>query len=216
MKAIVIGGSGATGKYLVEELLADKQYEQVVLLVRRKSFEDHPKLSQQIIDFNKIDEISLDADVAFSCLGTTLKLAGSKKNQWKVDYEYNYHFAKSAKQQGVPNFVLVSALGANASSILFYSKMKGKLEDDILSLNFNHTFIFRPSILIRPHSDRLGERISVSLFNFLEKFKLLGNYGSVPVRTLAKAMIAVIKEKNATKLNFLYVKEIKELARIQK
>ena len=125
MKAIVIGGSGATGKYLVRRLLADDRFDEIVLLLRKLTAETHPKLKQVIVDFDQLNDYAeqIDGTVAFSCLGTTLKDAGSKEVQRKVDYDYQYNFAKIARQNGVATFVLLSAQNANAKSSFFYSRM---------------------------------------------------------------------------------------------
>lgn len=210
MKAVVIGGSGATGKFLVEELLTSSQYDEVVLLLRKVSFPEHPKLKQVVIDFDKLNEVEIKADVAFSCLGTTLKAAGSKEAQWKVDVDYQLNFAKSAKAQGVTHFVLVSAINANSKSNVFYSKLKGVLEEAIISLDFKHTYIFKPSILIRPDSKRLGEKIGSSISVFLEKIGLLKRYAPTHVKALGKAMATCISQ-HEDKVNYFDVQSVKVL-----
>lgn len=210
MKAVVIGGSGATGRYLVEELLASNQYREVVLFLRRVSFKEHPKLKQVVIDFNKINELEMNADVAFSCLGTTLKAAGSKEAQWKIDYDYQFNFAQRAKENGVSNFVLVSAINANSKSKLFYAKLKGAIEEAVVDLDFKHTYIFQPSILIRPESKRFGEKISAHISVFLGRIGLLNKYGATHVKMLAKAMVFCVNQSSA-KLSYIGVKGIKKL-----
>lgn len=190
MKALVIGATGATGKELVNQLLQDPNYNQVVVLVRRQFFVTNSKLTEVIVDFNELGNYSeyFFADVAFSCLGTTLKSAGSKKKQWKVDYDYQYNFAKICKQNNVPKFVLISAMGANSKLIFFYNKLKGALEEAIIKLNFRNLIIMQPGSLIRPESDRLGENFSVKLLIFLNKLGLLSKFRPLLVHHLAKAM----------------------------
>ncbi len=130
MKALVIGATGATGKDLVKQLLNDKDFEEVNIFVRKPLNFQNDKLKVHVIDFDKPEEWknSVKGDVAFSCLGTTLKDAGSKEAQKKVDFNYQYEFAKAAKENNVDDYVLVSAYGANPKSKIFYSKMKGELE----------------------------------------------------------------------------------------
>src|SRR5690606_21950031 len=137
MKAIVVGGTGATGKELVAQLLEHAKFDAVVALVRRPYFKQHPKLREVIIDFENIATYldTIRADVAFSGLGTTLKDAGSKDAQWRVDHDYQLEFATIARENGVASFVLISALGANPDSPFFYNKMKGTLEQNLRSLN---------------------------------------------------------------------------------
>lgn len=199
MKAIVIGATGATGASLVKQLLADEQINQITVLVRRAYFTSHPKLTEIVVDFNRLDGYSdsINGDVAFSCLGTTLKDAGGKEAQWKVDYDYQYQFAEIASKNGIPVFVLLSSMGANAKSGIFYSRMKGKLENDLEKLSFTNLLIFQPGILVRPHSNRKGEKISVSLIRFLNRLGIAKRYKPIDVDSVAAAMIQ--KSKKAAK-----------------
>ena len=125
MKALVIGATGATGKDLVNVLLEDVFYTDVVIFVRRSSKIVHTKLREIITDFDKLESVRefIKGDVLFSCLGTTLKAAGSKEKQWHVDYEIPLQFATIAKQNGVAQMVLLSAYGASAKSRVFYSRI---------------------------------------------------------------------------------------------
>ncbi|MTK54287.1 NAD(P)H-binding protein [Paludibacter sp.] len=191
MKAIVIGGSGATGKYLVRRLLADERFEEIVLLLRKPSAETHPKLKQVIVDFDKLHEYAeqINGDVAFSCLGTTLKDAGSKEAQWKVDYDYQYNFAKIARQNGITTFVLMSAQNADAKSAIFYSRMKGELEQAIELLGFEKLVIVQPGLLLRPDTDRFVEKISAKILSVFNKMGLLKQYVPTHVDRVAAAMI---------------------------
>ena len=134
----------------------------------------------------------LQGDVAFSCLGTTLAVAGSKEAQWRVDYDYQYHFAQQCKANGVPTFVLVSAAGAKAQSKLFYNRMKGQLEDAIKALGFASLLIFQPSILVRSNSDRGVENFTVKAFNFLNKLGILKRYRPMPTEILAEKMLSAV------------------------
>ena len=190
MKALVIGATGATGKELINQLLQNPNYDQVTVFVRRQFFATNPKLIEVVVDFNDLNKYSeyFFADVAFSCLGTTLKNAGSKIEQWEVDYVYQYNFAKICKKNNVSKFILVSAMGANSKSIFFYNKLKGTLEEAIIKLKFKNLIIMQPGSLIRPESDRLGENISVKLLRFLNKFGLLIKFCPLLVHDLAKTM----------------------------
>ena len=129
MKILLIGATGATGRDLLKLLLDDSEVDSVVIFVRRDVGIEHHKLTIHVIDFEKPEEWVhlVNGDVLFSCLGTTLKDAGSKAAQWKVDYDYQYSFAKAARQNGVECYVLVSAMNASSNSGFFYSRMKGKL-----------------------------------------------------------------------------------------
>ena len=165
MKALIIGATGATGKDLVTQLLADDTYNEVHCFVRKPLALTHPKLHAHVVNFETPEAWAdlLHGDVAFSCLGTTLAVAGTKEAQWRVDYDYQYAFAEQCKANGVPTFVLVSAAGATAQSKLFYNRMKGQLEDAVKALGFASLLIFQPSVLIRSNSDRGAENFIIKV-----------------------------------------------------
>ena len=188
MKALIIGATGATGKDLVTQLLADDTYSQVHCFVRKPLTLTHPKLHAHVVDFENPEAWAdlLRGDVAFSCLGTTLAVAGSKEAQWRVDYDYQYNFAEHCRNNGVPTFVLVSAAGAKAQSKLFYNRMKGQLEDAIKALGFARLLIFQPSVLVRKGSDRKGEQFGLKMIVFLNKLGLFKRYRPMPTDILAQ------------------------------
>lgn len=196
MQAVIIGATGATGKELLELLLKEERFSQVIALVRRSLNITHPKLQAAVVDFNKPQEWQdiVKGDVAFSCMGTTLKAAGSKAAQYKVDYEYQYAFAEAARQNGIPAFVLISAGMADPKSLVFYSRMKGELEKDIQSLHFKSLVIFRPGLLSRPGTNRNGEKISEGLLNFFNKLGLFKNMTPLKVKKLAELMLHYAKQ----------------------
>ena len=190
MKALIIGATGATGKDLLSQLLADDTYSEVHCFVRKPLALTHHKLHSHVVDFEHPEVWAdlLHGDVAFSCLGTTLAVAGSKEAQWRVDYDYQYAFAQQCKANGVPTFVLVSAAMANAQSKVFYNRMKGQLEDAVKALEFKRLIIFQPSILIRSNSDRGAENFSVKAIHFLNKIGLFKWYRPMPTNVLAQRM----------------------------
>ena len=194
MKGLIIGATGATGKDLLSQLLADDTYAEVHCFVRKPLALTHPKLHAHVVDFDTPEAWSdlLHGDVAFSCLGTTLAVAGSKDAQWRVDYDYQCAFAQQCKANGVPTFVLVSAAGAKAQSKLFYNRMKGQLEDAVKALSFPSLLIFQPSVLIRSNSDRAGENLSVKTINFLNKLGILKRYRPMPTEILAEKMLSAV------------------------
>jgi uncharacterized protein YbjT (DUF2867 family) len=187
MKALIIGATGATGRDLVQVLLQDPEYIQVVIFVRRSTGNVHPKLVEILTDFDKLEKISefIKGDVWFSCLGTTLKTAGSRDKQWHIDYDIPSEFAEIAKRNGVSKTVLLSAYGASTSSKIFYSQVKGSREEKISHLSFDQCIIFRPALLLRKNTDRIGERISGAVLIFLNSLGLVRKFR--PMRTLALA-----------------------------
>ncbi len=191
--AIVIGATGLVGSHLVQSLLDNPTYHEVRVFVRREMKMGHPKLKSFVVDFNSpiSYEKDLKGDVLFSCMGTTLKIAGSKEAQYKVDYTFQFHVAECAKKNGVSQMILVSATGANSQSMFFYSRMKGELEDAIKRLKFDSTVYVRPSVLIgdRPEN-RTGEKISVPLINAVSKiFPSIKKYKGIKGEEVAQAML---------------------------
>jgi uncharacterized protein YbjT (DUF2867 family) len=216
MQALIIGATGATGKDLLDLLLKDKSFHQVDIFVRRNVDIVNEKLKVHIIDFDKPDEWKhlVKGDVLFSCLGTTMKMAGSKEAQWKIDYEYQYQFAKAAKENNIHHYILISSLGASPDSVIFYSKMKGQLEEAIKKLNFPKATIFQPPILERKNTERKGERVSVNALHFINKIGLLRSQKPLPTEILAQAMINSAKAKESG-LTVLKNNEIRERAQIK-
>ena len=194
MKGLIIGATGATGKDLLAKLLEDEAFSEIHSFVRKPMSISHPKLHAHVVDFDTPEAWAdlLHGDVAFSCLGTTLAVAGSKEAQWRVDYDYQYAFAQQCKANGVPTFVLISAAGATAQSKLFYNRMKGQLEDAVKALDFSCLLIFQPSILIRSNSDRGIENFTVNAFKFLNKLGILKRYRPMPTQILAEKMLSVV------------------------
>lgn len=198
MIALVIGATGATGKDLVNELLGDPDFTEVHLFVRKTLNFNNPKAKVHLVDFNQPEEWKnlVKGDVAFSCMGTTLKAAGSKEAQRKVDVDYQYNFAKSARENNVDDFVLVSAYGATSKSKMFYSKIKGELEDKIKALQFPKLTIFQPGMLDRKDSERFAEAVGGNVIKFINKLGILKNQKPLPTKVLAQAMVNASKIKS--------------------
>ena len=195
MKALVIGATGAVGKDLVQLLLADDSFERVDIFVRREVKISSAKLIVHVVDFDHPETWAdqLKGNVLFSCMGTTIKAAGSQEAQWKVDYTYQYEAAKTAKANGVNTYVLVSSVGANAKSKIFYTRMKGALDDAVQELGFKGCFILRPPSLIRKGSDRFGEKVGIVALKAFNAIGLLRKYTPMPTEVLAATMIDLAK-----------------------
>ena len=190
MKALIIGATGATGKDLVDVLLQDPDYTEVVIFVRRKSALIHPKLTEVVTDFEKLEEVTkhITGNVLFSCLGTTLSAAGSKDKQWHVDYEIPLNFAKIAKRNSVQKVVLLSAYGASPKSKVFYSKMKGELEEGFTNLSFDQCVIFKPGMLVRKDTDRTGEKLITPVLKLLNRLGLIRRFKPLSTTILAEKL----------------------------
>lgn len=199
MKALVLGGSGAVGRELVNRLLGDPNFEEVHLFLRRPMQVRHDKLHIHIVNFDDSSTWAplVKGDVLFSALGTSIKQAGSKEAQWKVDYEYQYAFAKLAKEQGIKKYILVSSIGANPKSKYFYLQMKGLLDEAIQGLEFPSTAILRPSSLIRPIAKRPSEHWAVMGLKCLNALGFLKRYKPIHVAQVAQAMVALSLQQDA-------------------
>ncbi|GAB3006322.1 NAD(P)H-binding protein [Niabella terrae] len=191
MRAVIIGATGATGKALLEQLIQDPAITTVTALVRRNPELIHRKLESILVDFDHPEQWAplVQGDLAFSCMGTTLKAAGSKEGQYKVDYEYQYAFAQAAAAASIPRFVLVSAAAASPQSPVFYSRIKGELELGIRALSFKHLIIFRPGMLSRPGTDRIMEKRIEGVLKFLNRLGLFKNMAPLAVDRLARLML---------------------------
>lgn len=190
--ALVIGATGLVGTQLVRQLLADSRFNKVIVFGRRTLGIADPKLEEHLINFDKPEDWQhlVKGDVFFSTLGTTLKQAGGQNEQYKIDYYYQYKFAEAAAHNGVPTYVLISSSGASPDSMIFYSRMKGTLEQDVKKLGFRSTNILQPGLL---HGDRnekrFGEEAAYKVLHFLDKVGVAGKYRPYEASVVAKAMI---------------------------
>lgn len=155
--AVIIGATGAVGKEILKEILADDFYNKVYILGRQSidKLADEERLTKIIVDFENLNfdtSILKDADV-FASLGTTIKIAGSKENQRKIDVDYTVNFSKLCEGK-VKSFNVVSAIGANSKSKNFYNSLKGELEDKLKVMNLGVLRIFQPSLLISKRDDK--------------------------------------------------------------
>jgi len=203
LHALVLGATGATGQELVKLLLKNSDFSKVSVFVRRPMSIKHEKLTVHKVDFSRLNNYKdlVNGDIFFSALGTTRKDAGSKKEQYLVDYTYQYEFAKMASENRVSHYSLVSSVGANDKSYFFYPRIKGDLEESIKHLNFNKIHIFQPPSLIRqPDLMRDDEKISVKILNILNKIGLLSSFKPLSVAALAIKMIGEVKTKNSNKI----------------
>lgn len=197
MKAILIGATGLVGSQLLDQLLADKGYTKVTVLTRRETGKTHKKLIEINVDFDQIKEASVDVtgDVLFSTLGTTLKSAGSKERQYEIDYWMQYNVAEMASNAGVKKLVLLSSTGANADSSVFYSRMKGELDEAVKKLDFNQVSIIRPSMLAGDRKEfRWTEKIFTPIMYALSWIPGIRKYRPIKDKTVASAMINAVNK----------------------
>jgi uncharacterized protein YbjT (DUF2867 family) len=194
MKAVVLGSTGLIGSHLVKLLSVSREYSEITTFVRRKSDILPPKIKEIQTDYTNLEDFKEEFNCTslFIALGTTIKKAGSEEKFREVDYTFVLNSAKLAKQANTQNVLLVSSLGADYNSSIFYSKVKGETERDTSSLGLNCLNIFRPSLLLgdrnefRP-GEKIGEVVSgLFSFAFIGSFK---KYKPISAETVAKAMI---------------------------
>ena len=193
MKAVLIGATGAVGKDLLQALLEDARYTEVIAFARRALGVQHEKLREHTIDFDAPAtwQELVKGDVLFSTLGTSLKQAGSKEAQRHIDYDYQLTFAKAARANGVKSLVLLSSIGANSKSSIFYLRLKGELDDAVQCLGFDSLSIVRPPSLIRAKSKRFGETASVKFLQAANAIGLAKRLAPMETAVVARSMAAL-------------------------
>jgi len=198
MKALIVGATGLIGQQVLEILQNDVEIEKIVSLNRSKDAVEG-KVTYQKIDFDQLLEIKLteDFDFAFCCLGTTIKIAKTKENFKKVDYQYVVNFAEFSKKSGVKSFSVISAMGADAKSSIFYNKVKGEMETALQKVGIRGLLILRPSLLLGNRKEfRFGEKIG-EFFMMLIKPILIGSwrhYAAVKSKFVAQTMVHATKK----------------------
>ena len=197
--AIIAGASGLTGGHLLEYLLEGDHYHQVKAIVREPLNIDHPKLQQIVVDFDDLQshEEELVADDVFCCLGTTIKKAGSQAAFRKIDQDYPLDLARLTARQGATKYMLVSALGADKSSLVFYNKVKGQVEHDLKQIPFQAIHIMRPSLLLGDRKEsRVGEDIGKVVFSALGGLMVgpLKRYRGIKAKAVAFGMFHLAQQ----------------------
>lgn len=188
--ALLAGGTGLTGGCLLELLLADARYSRVYALVRKPCLPAHSHLQEQVFDFDHPAKLPRVDDV-FCCLGTTIKKAGSQAAFRRVDFDYVVALARLTREAGAKRFLVVSSLGADARSPIFYNRVKGEMESALRGIGFEALHIFQPSLLLgdRPES-RVGERLGIAASALVTPFMLgpMRKYRPIQASVVANAM----------------------------
>jgi uncharacterized protein YbjT (DUF2867 family) len=191
--ALVIGATGLVGEETLKQLLQSPDYGKVIALTRRALGFKDARLDNQVVDFDKPEQYSsIKADDVYCAMGTTIGKAGSQVAFKKVDFEIPLQIAGVALKNGATQFILVSSLGADSGSAVFYSRTKGQLEQALMKLKYKTLIIFRPSILLGNRKEkRTGEavgRFAAEKLSFLFAGPL-AKYKGTPVSLLARIMI---------------------------
>lgn len=192
--AILIGGSGAVGSELLQLLLTDDRYDKVKLFLRSKGDVSHPKIEEHIIDMFQLEKYTdvFTGDEVYCCIGTTKAQTPDKETYRKIDYGIPAAAAKLAAANGIKTFVVISAIGADADSSIFYNKTKGEMQDAVLSENIPKTHILQPSLIVAKRKDsRIVEKAAQGFMWLLNPLLFGGaaKYRSIKANTIAKAML---------------------------
>ena len=215
--AIILGATGLTGSILLEKLIEDNRYETIKLFSRSKIEEIPPKVHQFIGDILELENYQKDfiADDVFCCIGTTTKKTPDKTVYKQIDYGIPVKAAKLSKVNNINAFLVVSALGANAKSSIFYNKTKGEMERDVLAQNIPNTYILQPSIIGgNRNENRIGERIGLGVFKLFQPLLIgkLKKYRMIEAQTIAQAMLN-LANSTPTKDNIITSDHIKEISK---
>jgi uncharacterized protein YbjT (DUF2867 family) len=200
-KAIIAGASGLIGSNLLEILLNEPAYDEVIILVRKSTGIKNKKLTEIVLDFDKLSDYKSEiiGHAIFCCLGTTNNKTPEKALYRKIDHDYPLTLAKIAYENGVEQYHLVSSLGADSSSSIFYQKLKGETEEDTKALGLKTLHIYQPSLLTGDRKEfRLTEKIVTGLFYLIDSLLVGGlkKYRSIPAKTVAMAMYKQSINKN--------------------
>jgi uncharacterized protein YbjT (DUF2867 family) len=194
--ALIVGATGLVGRYCLNFLLKDPSYSKVNAFVRNELPVKHEKLVQHVVDFNDMDLLGelLTADDVFCCLGTTIRKAGSQEAFRKVDFEYPVKLAAISQHCGAKQFLIVTSLGANPHSKIFYSRVKGEVEEALMKIPFDALHIFRPSLLLGDREEKRGGEQMGSVVMRALKIAMIGpfrKYRAIHASSVAKAMVRV-------------------------
>jgi len=197
--ALVAGATGLIGHYVLQLLLANDTWARVVTVGRRLTPNTHDKLEQRVLDLGELETVSdlPHADDVFCCLGTTLKQAGSQPAFRRVDHAFVVGLGRAGLRAGASQFLLVSAVGADPASRVFYSRVKGETENAIGRLHYKSTQIFRPSLLLGKRQEfRMGERIAMRVAPLFSLVLIgrLRRYRPIEAETVARAMVNFARE----------------------
>jgi uncharacterized protein YbjT (DUF2867 family) len=214
-KAILFGASGLVGSHLLDILLNHPDYEQVIIVVRKNLNSSHPKLKTLTGDYHSLPNLKddIEADEVFITLGTTKNKTPDQKVYYQIDHDYPVLAAKIAQERGAKSVFIVTAVGANANSSVFYIRTKGEAERDIIAVGLDHTHIFRPSMILGNRKEnRPLERVFMKVWPAISSVLTgrLSKYRGMEARDIAQAMVNAAKNQRE-KVAIYHWKEMKEL-----
>jgi len=210
--AIILGATGLTGGILLEILLKDNRYGKIKLFSRSSVDVSHPKQEEHLLDLFDLSKYLkvFTGDEVFCCIGTTNAKTPDNKSYRKIDYGIPVAAAKLCKENSIKTFMVISAMGANPKSKVFYNKTKGEMERDVLAQQIKNTFILRPSLIVGNRKEkRMGESLAIFIFGIIKPL-LSKKHASISPEAIAKTMVYVANNGNV--LNIIESDQIKEIA----
>jgi uncharacterized protein YbjT (DUF2867 family) len=199
--AIILGATGLTGGILLDLLLKDDRYGKIKVFSRSSVGISNPKLEEHLIDLFELEKHKdiFKADEVFCCIGTTKSKTPDNRVYKKIDYGIPFAAAKLCKENNINTFIVVSAMGANPGSKVFYNKTKGEMERDVLKQKIPNTYILQPGLIGGNRSEkRMGESIAKFLFKILKPI-IPKSYRTISPETISKAMIALANKGHSKK-----------------
>lgn len=198
--AIILGASGLTGGFVLQKLIEDERYDTIKLFSRSKIEGLPDKVQQFIGDLLELNQFKTDftADEVYCCIGTTAKKTPDKTLYKKIDFGIPVAAAKLSKENNIPTFLVISAMGANKNSTVFYNKTKGEMENSVLKQQIKNTYVLRPSLIGGDRQEtRLLEKIGLVIFKVIQPLFIgkLKKYKIVNAETIAQAMIGLANTK---------------------
>lgn len=189
--ALIAGSTGLIGKQLLDLLLVSDRYDKVIAITRRSTEQHHPKLQEIVIHFPQLKEsfTNIRADDVFCCLGTTMAKAKTKSAFYEVDYTYPVMLAEAALAHGARQFLMVSALGADKNSSIYYNRVKGEVEEAIGRLGYETCHVFRPSLLLGPRSEKRAGEDAAKTFYSIFGFLIPRRYKAIDSAKVARSML---------------------------
>jgi uncharacterized protein YbjT (DUF2867 family) len=215
--AIILGASGLTGTILLHALIEDDRYEYIKLFARSKIEGVPSKVTQYIGDLLNLEQFKADftADEVYCCIGTTTNKTPNKKRYKQIDYGIPVNAARLSKANGIRTFLVMSSMGANAKSNVFYNKTKGEMERDVLQKDINNTFLLRPSLIGGERKERRTlEKIALFVFKIIQPlfFGSSKQYRIIEPKLIARAMINLANNTNHTEV-IIRSNDIKRIAK---
>lgn len=203
--AIILGATGLTGGLVVKQLIESKNYAKIKVFTRTSLNNDSPLIEEHLIDLLKLEdyEAEFTGDAVFCCIGTTKKKTPNQANYRAIDYGIPVTAAHLCKKNGIPAIAIVSAIGANPKSSIFYNKTKGEMEQDVLKLKIPCTYILRPSIIAGSREEkRAGERLGLAVFRFLKPlfFGRWKKYAAISAYEIAGRMIQMVDTEEPSQI----------------